>query len=194
VSAWVATGPLQEDEFLELVVPQLRSVFTSLDPWQENPFVPDVESWVLLPVPLTYVLSEAELSVVASAAYMLGDDGFFEVMVEGEYVRSRFEGWASQAGYDSGYGNPARYFAWQELDAYRMRLERDPDFAFPFLETAIVGATRPWGILVSHEDHALAGGPSAFVARLLDLLPPYDPGEWSLPPPVFDLQRPPTVT
>jgi hypothetical protein len=44
----------------------------------------------------------------------------------------------------------------------------------PTGETALISSSAQWGILISHEDHAIVGGPAAFVEALIEGFPPFE--------------------
>ncbi|HEY8644680.1 MAG TPA: hypothetical protein VIL77_02240 [Gaiellaceae bacterium] len=56
----------------------------------------------------------------------------------------------------------------------------------PTGETAFISPSAQWGILVSHEDHAVVGGPAAFVETLAERFPPFTEGDGSQSVPARD--------
>jgi hypothetical protein len=145
--------------------------------------------------PVCYRLGEGYVDAVAAAAVAAGDSGFYVVETEAhwrellgkppaplplqlppevvelvdvlppELVRAT---WASANRPPSYADNEAWWFSVDDLES-----AKGPSLFGPSLETAFVSATAQWAIIVSHEDHAVAGGNRAFIETLAELIPPF---------------------
>lgn len=145
-SAWppdVEVGlKLAESEFDRRATPVLRQVFASLDPFG-TPFSEHVtERAVLYPIDATLENEEDYLGALGSAADAVEDPDIFVTSTELTYPSGR--------GYET----------WFVPKLLRDSLRTLP---LPALETAYYGSRGTWGLLVSHEFHAVVGGSKDFV-------------------------------
>ena len=144
---------LSEAEFRAEAEPRLHRVFQAEDPF-DHPFAPDVERRVIL-FPVYYELESPLLEALVTAALEQGDSGFYLSVLErpAEKEQDRPYHWHISA---SG------------LDGYRA-------LGYPFvLENAVYSPEGKWGIMVSHENHALLGGTASFVDNVRRLVPNLD--------------------
>jgi len=128
-----------------------RSVFRNVDPFNA-PFSDTVESKALL-YPVAYVLDRAEFVAVFQAASAVGDAAICASVVEGRVPVPRGPHW--------------RLEHW-EYDEYRELQD------LGVLENALYSPTGKWGLLVSHEQHALVGGSAVFVSALAKTFPDFE--------------------
>ena len=100
-----------------------------------------------------YHLSEKQYKAMAAAAIASGDEGFIVSIIEGEGdIVARGEHW------------------WCEYPTYTEYL------SLPLvLENAIYSKNATWGMMISHEDHAVIGGDEKFVDTLRAAYP-----EWRI--------------
>jgi hypothetical protein len=183
----VRTRPLTRDEFRRLVIPAFQSVFQDADAFGA-PLRPQLSERLIL-FPVSYHLEDAADAIGAAAA-AAGDEGFYVVEAEvhwrellGEAPASLPIGltkemtaglspelaratWAA-ANRPVEYGNnKAWWFSLSDLAP-----AKEPSSFGPSVETAVVSPTGRWGILISHERHAVVGGSPAFVETLVERLP-----------------------
>lgn len=144
---------LSEADFRTEAEPALRLVFHADDPFDE-PFAREVERRMIL-FPVYYELEPPLLDALATAALQQGDSEFFLSVLErpAEKDQDRPYHWCVST---SG------------LDGYRT-------LGYPFvLENAVYSPEGKWGIMVSHENHALLGGTASFVDNVRSLVPNID--------------------
>lgn len=178
------TRPLTRDEFRRLVIPAFQGVFQDADAFGA-PLRPHLSDRLIL-FPISYRLEDAVDAIVAAAA-AAGDDGFYVVETEAhsrellgeapgslpiglskemtaglepELVRAT---WAAANRSVEYTDNEAWWFSLGDLAP-----AKGPSPFGPSLETAIVSPTGRWGILISHESHAVVGGAPAFVETLVE--------------------------
>lgn len=144
---------LSEERFRREAAPILRRVFVREDPWDE-PFAPDVEERRLL-YPVSYVPDSALLDAIAFAALETGDSGlYWSVMERPESkMQDRTYHW---------------YIPFEEIKVYE-------SFTEPYvLENVLYSPRGQWGIMTSHENHALLGGTTAFFEAMRRVAPGFD--------------------
>ena len=186
----VRSHALGIDEFRGLAVPAFRAVFREIDPFGA-PFQESAAARLIL-YPVGYRLEDEEIAAVVSAAAHVGDRGFYLLQVEltplwrelvenppdlGPAVISDWwvenlpprllkplqEAVARGDDLDGEYGDdPAWYVSLDEIE----QLRRDDAYPVTFVETALVSESGRWGMLISHEDHAVVGGSRGFIDRL----------------------------
>jgi hypothetical protein len=135
------------------------SLFQSVDPFDE-PLRPGVEARALL-YPESYMLEEAEFAAVARAGREVGDT---------HVIVSITEEFGVTAGADANHWQlrGTDYAAYQRLASVGV------------LENALYSPSGRWGLLMSHEQHAIAGGTARFIHELLATHP-----EWQKSPTRF---------
>jgi hypothetical protein len=144
---------LSEAEFRAEAEPALRRVFQADDPF-DQPFAPDVERRLIL-FPVYYELESPLLEALVTPSLEQSDSGFYLSVLErpAEKDQDRPYHW---------------YVSASGLDAYRA-------LGYPFvLENAVYSPEGKWGIMVSHENHALLGGTASFVDNVRNLVPNLD--------------------
>ena len=180
------TRPLTRDEFRRLVIPAFRSVFQEADAFGA-PLRPDIPERLIL-FPISYRL-ESAADAIAGAAAVAGDDGFYVVETEAHWRELLGEAptslplglpkemtdglppelqratWAAANRPAEYSNNEAWWFSLSDLAP-----AKGPSPFGPSLETAVVSPTGRWGILISHEGHAVVGGSTAFVETLVERL------------------------
>jgi hypothetical protein len=179
----VRTRPLSRDEFRRLVIPSFQGVFQDADAFGAPLRRHLSERLILFPV--SYRL-EAAADAIAAA----GDDGFYVVEAEAHWrellgeppaslpiglTKEMTAGlspelaratWAAANRPVEYSNNEAWWFSLSDLAP-----AKEPSSFGPSLETAVVSPTGQWGILISHESHAVVGGSPAFVETLVERLP-----------------------
>jgi len=123
-----------------------RTLFRSADPFNQ-PVRNEVEARALL-YPVSYLLDEQEFGAVAAAARAEGDTTLVVSITE-EF-----------GGSDAANANHWELSYW-EYSEYRA-LDR-----VGVLENAIYSPAGHWGLLISHEQHAVAAGTRRFIEALL---------------------------
>ncbi len=118
-------------------------IFISDDPFGW-PFAERIKSGMLFYPTAGYHLSKSQYNAVVAAAKANGDEGFIVSVVEGEgEIIGRGESWwCKYPNYEDYLGLPL------------------------VLENAIYSKRGSWGIMISHEDHAIIGGSAGFVEML----------------------------
>jgi hypothetical protein len=186
----VRSRPLTADEFDRLVVPAFRRVFQATDAFAAP--LRDGLSERLILFPVRPRLGEGKIDAVADAARAVGDGGFYVVetephwrellgesaeqlpvelpkdLVEGlppDLVRATWAAFNRPMDYSD---HQAWWFSVDDLAPAKEASTFGPNG-----ETAFISPSAQWGILVSHEDHAIVGGPPAFVETLTERFPPF---------------------
>lgn len=129
-----------------------ETVFQTADPF-DQPFQAMIKARDLM-YPVGFCLDTSEIRVIASAAAQIGEREAYISITEG-YRRTE----------------------WVAHDHWRISLSEDfypallsGGFA-PIMENAIYSVAGSWGILISHEQHAVVGGSREFVTEVNRHLP-----------------------
>ena len=125
---------------------QFERVFSNVNAL-DSPFTDEVEERAIL-FPMSFRLLRPEMDALEYAAKTVGDHEFFLTLIETE-------------------GTPRMRLRFTDYDLYDQVVAS---------ETAICGASQPWGLIFSHMGHAIIGGPRPFLAALRDRFPPVEPG------------------
>ena len=130
-----------------------RAVFQSTNPF-DTPLTERMTSRGLL-FPVPYLLEPEQFAAVVRAAQAVGDDRLCISVTE------EFDGLAGTRAehYLASYWEAAEY---QELGEVGV------------LENAIYSPSGQWGLIVSHEQHAVAGGSRLFLDALASHFPDFD--------------------
>lgn len=150
---------LSEEEFQAEAAPALHRVFAREDPWH-RPFAAGVEVRRLL-YPVSFTLSGFDfplLEALVSASTGLGEAGFYVSVVERPRRGSKRdceEDWHW-------------YIPYSEMEAYH-------SLGYVFvLEHTLYSPSGRWGLMISHEDHALLGGEAVFFTAMREAIPGFD--------------------
>ncbi len=144
---------LSEERFRKEAAPALRRIFEREDPW-DQPFARSVEIRRLL-YPVSCVPEPWLLDAIAYAAKETGDLGFYWSVIErpASEAQDRPYHW---------------YIPFAEMTIYE-------SFSDPFvLENVLYSPRGQWGIMTSHEDHALLGGTLVFFQAMRKVAPEFD--------------------
>jgi len=150
---------LSEEEFQSEAAPALHRVFAREDPWHK-PFADGVEVRRLLYLvhadleDLDYPLLDALVSVATG----LGDAGFYVSIIERPLPESEWS-WRQDWHW---------YLPFAEVEAYGTlggALSQ---------ERTLYSPSGRWGLMISHEDHALLGGEAVFFAAMREAIPGFD--------------------
>jgi hypothetical protein len=152
---------LTREEFHRGAGEVVDMVFANFDSFGK-PFQPSIASRLIL-YPLAFWLATEELSGLRRAAAQIGDDGFYEWMCESPGHNEPLHGRLSKPEWDRDFDqHPPRYYAVSD------DIEPPSD---RFLETAWLSSSGRWGMIISHEDHAVIGGTTDFIDALRKHLP-----------------------
>jgi hypothetical protein len=136
---------LLEAEFRSEAKRAFESVFSSSNPF-EAPFAAPVESRALL-FPMHYTMEKPLARAIRKAAMQLNEGSFYLSVLERPAADEQDRAYHWHLGFN-------------ELDRYE-------SLAYPFvLENAVYSDRGTWGIMFSHEHHALLGGPAHFVQEV----------------------------
>ncbi len=146
-----------------------QRLFKSNDPFSV-PFRPEIEACIIFPFTEGCALTLAQYEAIITAARTLGDQGFIlsEVEWKGDFFE-RGKHW------------------WCEFPRHEDYL-----IQAPILENALYSLHSRWGVLISHEWHAMVGGSETFMmnvdkmypewrAAIIDLIESWEkvtPGHW----------------
>lgn len=140
---------LAAEEWNRAAAPCFDRVFADDDPFGQ-PFGPEVDRRLLL-FPVTRTLEEDQFGALAHAAAGLSEDSFYFFTDQPWSVDS------SEPGHQL-WHIPFDFAAYDEVGAIGA--------------SALCSPSGRWGLLISDEDHAVVGGPEAFVAELSARFPP----------------------
>ena len=129
------------------------AVFQSYDPFDE-PFRPCINKRLVL-YPISYQLDELQYAALGGAARELGESAAFITETEGHKKGIKFKDldhWKVDFG-DYPYRTLMK-LGWSHM-----------------MENAIYSTNGSWGLLISHEDHAVLGGDENFVNAVIANLP-----------------------
>lgn len=145
---------LSDPHHLTVAKAAFQSVFRCPDPFNE-PFQPRLTERLIL-YPISYEFEEHEYAAVAAAAGSLGESTAFITLTEisegQEVLFEDLEHWQIDLGY-----YPYEALLKQEWS--------------PIMENAIYSTQGSWGLVISHEQHAVVGGPPRFIEALKANLP-----------------------
>ena len=158
--------PLSAEEYRVRVEPIELKIFVSADPFGE-PFSDSLSCKMIL-YPIPHKFSEEQIEAIGAAARVVGDDGFYFSFTE---VPSEW--------LEEGLGN--WFIPLQDLSAYT-RLD-------PAWEHILYSPQGKWGIIVSHEFHAVVGGSARFLGTLTARFPPVQPFQ-EVHPPLYEVHEP----
>ena len=125
-----------------------EKIFKSNDPFC-IPFQPKVNAYQIFFPTVGVQLTESQYEAVTMAARLSGDHGFVisEVEVEGDFFKQGKHWWCEFPKYED----------YLELPLY--------------VENALYSIHSHWGVLISHENHAVVGGSEPFIAIVLKMYP-----------------------
>jgi len=123
------------------------AVFKSKDPFS-YPFAPGVEASMVFYPTYGYCLEPPQYDAVVAAARAMGDEAFLLSIVECQ------EDWVAR-GIERGEHRLCGFPSHQEYQSIGLPLE-----------SSMYSPKGKWGVLFSHEDHALVGGSGQFIAAV----------------------------
>lgn len=139
-----------EQEFHRFLQPKLNKVFQALDPFG-TPFQDSVESRAIL-YPIGYQLTAFELNALMVACQAVGDTVINVTITERPKEPDH-----------------KHLYHWQ-VRCEQMNDYYQIDRFLSVLESAIYSDTGVWGLLISHERHAVVGGTAKFMNTFLQAL------------------------
>ena len=147
------TSKISDQKLLMSAREAFHAVFQSPDPFGE-PFRANVSVRQIL-YPIDYELSEKQYAAIANAARSLGEATAFFTETEGYQKGVGFEDWDH----------------WQiDLCDYPYQALRNLEWC-SLMESAIYSTCGTWGLIISHEQHAVIGGSPGFIKILNSNLP-----------------------
>ena len=144
-------------EALKTLESSFLKVFKNKDSFG-NPFTEDIQTKLLLFPTDGYYLQEDQFNVLCQINRHIGEEEFFISEIEGDCFSASL---SSQA-YEHGHwvGNvTSMYEDYKSLPIV--------------LENAIYSKKGNWGLMTSHEGHAILGGSKEFIVRFQGLYPKY---------------------
>ncbi len=145
-SAMTHISAVKDPRVLE---PLWSAVFDSGDAFGA-PFQPRISQVIAFYPTANYRLTEAQYSAVLAGIRCLGEDEFF--ISHTERARGAFD--PRESG--------------EHVDDWSCQLPTYAEYVSTpvFLENALYSASGAWGVLLSHEEHAVLGGTAAFVGAV----------------------------
>jgi len=144
---------LKNKNQLKVAQTAFHRVFRSSDPFNE-PFQPVVENRLIL-YPVEYQLDRNHFVALELAANVTGESEAYLSLIEG-----------------ATWGATKERDHWQiQLGSYPYEELRHNNGWFPLMENAIYSTTGLWGIVISHEWHAVLGGSKRFIEAYKANLP-----------------------
>lgn len=127
-----------------------KTVFRSFDPFDE-PFQASIEGRLILYPAVGYELPDAWLLALVRATRAIQEDRAYYGVVEAATAATLDEVWDLELSQET-----ARWFEESAEDGTRN----------PIAESAFWSVTGRWGLLISHRQHIVVGGPESFVRVL----------------------------
>lgn len=122
---------------------QWDNIFRSPDPFG-IPFRESLTNYLIFYPTEGYYLTESQYSAIIGTARQFGNKGF----------------WVSESEWDRGDFSTGEHW-WCEFPAYNNYIR------LPLaLESAMYARYPSWGLIISHEDHAIVGGTRQFIKNL----------------------------
>src|SRR5437867_9970612 len=141
---------LSEAEFAREAKPAFDQVFGSGNPF-ECVFTPTIEARMIV-FPVHYMMESAVARAITNASDYLNEPGFYLSVIERPKADEQ-----------------DRPYHWEILFS---QLQEYRTLGYPFvLENAIYSKYGTWGLMFSHEQHALLGGPADFVQEITKAVP-----------------------
>jgi len=148
---------LTDIETIKIFESNFIKVFKNKDPFDDC-FTDNIQAKLLLFPTDGYYLQEEQFNVLRQAISHLGEAGFFISEIEGDC----FSELSSSESYEHGHwvGDVSSTFE---------------DYAdIPIvLENAVYSSCGNWGVLISHEGHAVLGGRKELIEQVQTLYPQY---------------------
>lgn len=119
-------------------------VFATCDPFVD-PFAEPVADAVLIYPTKVYCLTEQQYTAIQAAIEAIGDDAFYFSYCEGDRTFDQT----------------------RHLRCERATYQEYQNVATLMLEHALYGPDASWGLLISHEEHAIMGGTGAFISTFI---------------------------
>lgn len=123
-------------------------IFASCDPFG-IPFTDVISSYLVFYPTSGYHLDAVQYLAIIQAAKILGDEGFWVSEIEWQSI---------------GFAQASHW--WCAFPAYS-EYEQLP----LVLENAVYSPRSSWGVMLSHEDHAIIGGSSQFIEHVKSFYP-----------------------
>ena len=136
----------------------LSTAFKSLDPFDE-PLQEALADRLILYPAVGYELPDAWFEALTRAAATVGEPSAYHAAVEGETGFELEDVWELGLTPDT-----LRWFETSATDGSRT----------PIVENAIWSTSGSWGLLISHRQHVVLGGPPAFVEHVRRSIPEAD--------------------
>jgi hypothetical protein len=141
---------LSEEDFAREAKPVYEHVFATGNPF-ESPFTSVLESRMIL-FPVHYMMETSLARAITKASAQLNENSFYLSVLERPT--------------DEEHDRPYHWhIGFSEFEQYR-------SLGYPFvLENAVYSDRGTWGLMFSHERHAVLGGPAEFVQVVAQELP-----------------------
>jgi len=141
---------LTEDEFEREAKGVYEQVFNSTSAF-EMPFVASIQARAIL-FPIHYIMEKPFRRALMKAAKDLNEESFYLSVLERPPAEKQDRAYHWHIGF-------------KEVDLYE-------SLGYPFvLENAIYSDRGSWGLMFSHEGHAVIGGPENFLESVIKALP-----------------------
>jgi hypothetical protein len=133
-------------------------IFSSKDPF-DTVFQETIEHKILLFPTVGYYLQDVQFDALIQAIEEVGESTFHVSEIEGDcFTKS-----SSDQAYEQGHWNCTTQLSYEEY------------LNIPLvLENAIYSPSGKWGVLLSHEGHAVVGGGLSFIRKFQSLYPQHD--------------------
>jgi len=154
---------LTEDQFRSEAKPALRRVFATDDPFDQQPFVPDVAVRRVVfgsDYDLKFIVRPPLIDALVAAASSRGETGcYFTALGRmNQEEEGEFNHW---------------YIPFSEIAAYNRCDDKVFKLAFNW-ENVLYSPQGKWGLMTSHEGHGLLGGTQEFVDEVRRRIPDLD--------------------
>lgn len=154
---------LTEDQFRAEAEPALRQVFSSDNPFDQQPFTPNIPVRRVvfgLEYDLKYIIRPPLIDAVVAAASSIGDTGcyFTALLRMNQEADGEFNHW---------------YIPFSEISVYKKGDYKVFRSAFNW-ENVLYSPQGKWGIMTSHESHGLLGGTQKFMDEVRRQIPNLD--------------------
>ncbi|WP_211234299.1 hypothetical protein [Paenibacillus taiwanensis] len=133
-----------------------NKVFCTTDPFSEM-FADSIKHKIVLCPTDNYKLDQEQFNALISAAKFVGDDKFYLSEIEGSSFETEE---SNDTKYDFGHWEATCETQYEEY----LR-------ALVVLENALYSSCARWGVIISHESHAVVGGDEKFIEMFKEVYP-----------------------
>ncbi|ALP35240.1 hypothetical protein ASL14_02635 [Paenibacillus sp. IHB B 3084] len=149
---------ISDSETLKVLESNFLKVFKNKDPF-DNAYTDSIQAKLLLFPTDGYYLQEEQFNVLCQAISRIGEDKFFTSEIEGDCFSTSL----SSDSYEYGHWIGEISSTYEDYTNIPI-----------VLENAIYSTSGNWGVIISHEGHAVLGGSKELIKKIQTIYPHYE--------------------